>query len=165
MSTYDNLKEAFAGESQANRKYLAFSKKAADEKLQMVSRLYQAVAAAETIHALKHLQVMNGVGSTLDNLKEAVAGEHYEFTEMYPGFIAEADQEGNKPARLAFHFANEAEKAHHKLYEKALSAVEQNQDYPAESFYLCPVCGYVHENEAPEKCPICGTPGSRFEKY
>lgn len=165
MSTDDNLKEAFAGESQANRKYLAFSKKAADEKLQMVSRLYQAVAAAETIHALKHLQVMNGVSSTLDNLKEAVAGEHYEFTEMYPGFIAEADQEGNKPARFAFHFANEAEKAHYGLFEKALKAVQQSQDYPAESFYLCPVCGYVHENEAPEKCPICGTPGSRFEKY
>lgn len=165
MSTYDNLKEAFAGESQANRKYLAFSKKAADDKLEMVSRLYQAVAAAETIHALKHLQVMNGVGSTLDNLKEAVAGEHYEFTEMYPGFIAEADQEGNKPARFAFHFANEAEKAHHALYEKALKAVEQSQDYPAQGFYLCPVCGYVHENEPPEKCPICGAPGSRFEKY
>jgi rubrerythrin len=165
MSTHDNLKAAFAGESQANRKYLAFSRKAADEKLEMVSRLYQAVAAAETIHALKHLQIMNGVGSTLNNLKEALAGEHYEFTEMYPAFIAAAEQEENKQARNGFYLANEAEKVHHKLYEKALLAVQQNQDYPAEGFYLCPVCGYVHENEAPEKCPICGAPGSRFEKF
>ena len=165
MSTYENLKTAFAGESQANRKYLAFAKKAEQEKLAMVSRLYKAIAAAETIHALKHLEIMNGIGSTLDNLKEAAKGEHYEFTDMYPGFIAEAEQEGNKKARLAFHMANEAEKAHHALYLKALQAVEQSQDYPAEGFVLCPVCGYVHENEAPDKCPICGAPGSRFEKF
>ena len=165
MSTYQNLKTAFAGESQANRRYLAFARKAEQEKLAMVSRLYKAIAAAETIHALKHLEIMNGIGSTEDNLKEAAQGEHYEFTEMYPGFIVEAEQEGNKPARFAFHFANEAEKAHHDLYLKALQAVQQNQDFPAESFSLCPVCGYVHENEAPDKCPICGAPGSRFEAY
>lgn len=165
MSTQDNIQAAFAGESQANRKYLAFAQKAGKEGLEKVSRLFQAVAEAETIHAHKHLVVMNGVASTAENLKKAVEGEHHEFTEMYPAFIEEAEKEGNQSALNAFTLANEAEKAHHGLYEKALAAVEQGQDYPADSFYLCPVCGYVHENEAPDRCPICGAPGSAFKQY
>lgn len=165
MSTNDNIKEAFAGESQANRKYLAFSQKANKEGFEKVSRLFQAVAEAETIHALKHLQVMNGVDSTVENLKKAVEGEHHEFTEMYPAFIAEAEKEDNQTAVNAFHLANEAEQVHHGLYEKALQAVEQGKDYPADSFYLCPVCGYVHENEAPDRCPICGAPANVFKQY
>ncbi|PKM76911.1 MAG: rubrerythrin [Firmicutes bacterium HGW-Firmicutes-15] len=165
MSTQDNLKEAFAGESQANRKYLAFSQKAQGEGFEKVGRLFQVVAEAETIHALKHLGVMKGVSSTLDNLKEAVAGEHHEFTEMYPGFIAEAEKEGNQQAKTSFHLANEVEKVHHKLYEKALQAVEQQQDIQTEAFYLCPVCGHVEENEAPGRCPVCGAPGAVFKKY
>lgn len=165
MATQDNLKEAFAGESQANRKYLAFSQKAGKEGFDKVSRLFQAVAEAETIHALKHLAIMNGVGSTAENLKKAVDGEHHEFTEMYPAFIAEAEKEGNQGAFSVFSLANEAEQVHHGLYEKALQAVEKGEDYPAESFYLCPVCGYVHENEAPDRCPICGASGSVFKQY
>lgn len=165
MSTQDNLQAAFAGESQANRKYLAFSQKAGKEGFEKVGRLFQAVAEAETIHALKHLQNMNGVDTTLENLKKAVAGEHHEFTEMYPAFINEAEKEDNYSALNIFHLANEAEQVHHGLYEKALQAVEQGNDYPAESFYLCPVCGYVHENEAPDRCPICGAPASVFKKY
>lgn len=165
MSTKQNLEAAFAGESQANRKYLAFSKKAAEEKLEKVSRLFQAIADAETIHAHKHLQIMKGIGSTLDNLKGAAAGEHHEFTEMYPQFIAEAEKEGEKQARISFNLANEAEKVHHGLYEKALQAVSQNQDFPADKFSLCPVCGGVFENDPPERCPICGAPGSSFKQY
>jgi rubrerythrin len=165
MSTVDNLQEAFAGESQANRKYIAFAQKAQGEGFGQVSRLFQVVSEAETIHALKHLQVLKGVGSTLDNLKAAVAGEHHEFTEMYPGFIAEAEKEGNQAAKGSFHLANEVEKVHHGLYEKALAAVEQKQDITAEAFFLCPVCGYVEENEAPDRCPVCGAPGSSFKKY
>lgn len=165
MSTQDNLKAAFAGESQANRKYLAFSQKAREEGLEKVGRLFQAIAEAETIHALKHLKIMQGVGSTLDNLKEAASGENYEFSEMYPGFIEEAEKEGNQQAKFSFHFANEAEKVHYKLYQKALQAVEQNQDLAVEGFSLCPVCGYVGENEPPERCPICGAPGSSFQKF
>ncbi len=165
MSTQDNLKEAFAGESQANRKYVAFSQKADKEGFTKVSRLFQAIADAETIHALKHLQVMQGVGSTLDNLQAAIAGEHYEFTQMYPAFIAEAEKDGNQQARLSFHFANEVEKVHHSLYEKALKAVEQKQDVEAKSYFLCPVCGLIEENEAPGRCPVCGTPGNMFKEY
>lgn len=164
MSTQDNLQAAFAGESQANRKYLAFSEKAAKEGLAKVGRLFQAVADAETIHALKHLQVMNGVGSTMENLQEAVGGEYYEFMEMYPAFIAEAREEGNKAAEYSFNNANEAEKIHHQLYEKALQAVSEGQDFPAEEFHLCPVCGWVG-SEAPDRCPICGTPSKAFKKY
>jgi len=164
MSTKDNLQAAFAGESQANRKYLAFSEKAAKEGLMKVARLFQAVAEAETIHALKHLQVMNGVGSTLENLQEAVGGEYYEFMEMYPAFIAEAKAEGNKAAEYSFNNANEAEKIHHQLYEKALQAVSEGKDFPTEEFYLCPVCGWVG-SEAPDRCPICGTPSKAFKKY
>ena len=165
MATQDNIQEAFAGESQANRKYMAFSQKANKEGFDKVSRLFQAVAEAETIHALKHLAVMNGVDSTVENLKKAVVGEHHEFTEMYPAFIDEAEKEGNQGAVNAFHLANEAEQVHYGLYEKALQAVEKGEDYPADSFYLCPVCGYVHENEAPDRCPICGAPGSVFKQY
>lgn len=164
MSTKDNLQAAFAGESQANRKYLAFSAKAAKEGLVKVGRLFQAVAEAETIHALKHLQVMNGVGSTMENLQQAVSGENYEFTEMYPAFIAEAKEEGNKAAEHSFTNANEAEKIHHRLYEKALQAVSEGKDFPAEEFYLCPVCGWVG-SEAPDRCPICGTFSKAFKKY
>lgn len=164
MSTQDNLKEAFAGESQANRKYLAFSEKAKKEGFDRVSRLFQAVAEAETIHALKHLQVMKGVGSTLDNLSEAVGGEHHEFTEMYPAFIKEAKEEGNQEAQFSFNAANEAEKVHHGLYERAHQAVSEGKDFPAEEFYLCPVCGFVGD-EDPGRCPICGAPSSVFKKY
>jgi rubrerythrin len=123
------------------------------------------VAEAETIHAHKHLNVLKGVGSTLDNLQEAVNGEHHEFTEMYPGFIAEAEKEGDQAARMSFHLANEVEQVHHKLYEKALQAVQAKQDITTEAFYLCPICGHVEENEAPGRCPICGAPGSTFKKY
>lgn len=165
MATIDNLQEAFAGESQANRKYLAFAQKAKGEGFEKVGRLFTVVSEAETIHALKHLQVMKGVGSTLDNLQEAVKGEYHEFTEMYPGFIAEAEKEGNQGAKMSFHLANEVEKVHHGLYEKALAAVEQKQDLAVEAFFLCPVCGHVEENEAPGRCPICGAPGASFKKY
>ncbi|MGI5921970.1 MAG: rubrerythrin family protein [Syntrophomonadaceae bacterium] len=164
MSTQENLKTAFAGESQANRKYLAFSQKAQQEGLLNVGRLFEAIAEAETIHALKHLQNMQVVGSTLENLKEAAKGEQYEFEAMYPDFIVEARQEGNKEAERSFHLANEAEKVHHQLYQKAVQAVEAGKDFPAQQFYLCPVCGYVGE-EAPDRCPICGAKNSSFKKY
>lgn len=165
MSTQDNLKEAFAGESQANRKYLAFAQKADKEGFAKVSRLFQAVAEAETIHALKHFQVMQGTGSTADNLKAAIEGEYHEFTNMYPAFIAEAEKEGAQQAKVSFHLANEVEKVHHGLYEKALKAVEQNQDIEAKAFFVCPVCGHIEENEAPGRCPICGAPGNMFKQY
>lgn len=165
MKTDDNFKAAFAGESQANRKYLAFAEKARKDGFEKVARLFEAVAEAETIHALKQFQLAGNVKTTLENLNAAAGGENYEHTSMYPQFIKDAEEENNKAARAVFHLANEAEKAHEKLFNKAAAVVEKNEDLAAESFHLCPVCGYVSEDEAPEKCPICGAPGSSFKKY
>jgi len=164
MSTTDNIKTAFAGESQASRKYLAFSEKAAKEGLDKISRLFRAAAEAETIHAMKYIQVMDSARSTAENLLQALDGEYHEFTQMYPAFIATAQQEGDKTAEYSFSLANEAEKVHHGLFEKALQAVSEGKDFPAEEFYLCPICGWVG-SEAADRCPICGTPGKAFKKY
>lgn len=160
--TNDNLKTAFAGESQANRKYTAFARKADDDGFPQVARLFRAAAAAETVHAVNHFKADNGVQSTAENLKEAINGEHYEWTSMYPPFIEEAKIEGDKKALNSFSWAWEVEKVHEELYQKALDTLEK----PAEEFdyYICPVCGFTHERNAPEKCPICGAPGKRFEK-
>lgn len=160
MSTENNLKAAFAGESQANRKYLAFAAKADQEGYPAVAKLFRAAAEAEAIHALSELKAMGGIKSTAENLQAAISGETYEFTEMYPGFIKEAEAEGNNQAKVAFNFANEAEKIHADLYQKALDALEKKEDV---EYYLCPVCGYIHERTAPEKCPICGAKGGAFK--
>ena len=160
----DNLKAAFAGESQANRKYLAFSEKADKEGFPQVAKLFRAAAAAETVHAHNHLRVLGGIQSTAENLKAAVGGEHYEFTTMYPEFIKDAEAESNKDALRTFNFANDVERIHHKLYEKALDAVNSGNDLPGTDIYICPVCGYTHEGEPPEKCPVCGAAGKVFKK-
>jgi rubrerythrin len=160
----EDLKAAFAGESQANRKYLAFAEKADKDGFPQVAKLFRAAAAAETVHANNHLRAMNGVLSTKENLKEAIEGEYYEFMNMYPEFIKDAEAEGNKNALRTFNFANKVEKIHHKLYEKALQAVEDNKDLEKTEIYVCPVCGYTHEGEPPENCPVCGAPKKVFKK-
>lgn len=151
--TTTNLKDAFAGESQANRKYLAFAKKADDEGLPQVAKLFRAAAEAETIHAHAHLRLLKGIGSTADNLKEAEAGETHEFKSMYPAMIADAKAEGENAAEKYFGFANKAEECHANLYAKAAREMEKlaNVDY-----YVCSVCGHIHEGQPTEKCPICG---------
>ena len=158
----DNLKEAFAGESQANRKYLAFAAKADQEGFPQAARLFRAAAEAETVHAHAHLRALKGVKSTKENLKEAVAGETHEFKSMYPAMIEAARAEGNKEAERSFHFANEVEKIHAGLYQQMLD----NPEAPKESYsyYVCPVCGYTAEKEAPETCPVCGAKGKMFKK-
>ena len=161
MSTMDNLKEAFAGESQANRKYLAFAKKADAEGHSQIAKLFRAAADAETVHAHAHLRVMGGIKSTEENLKEAIEGETEEFEEMYPGFIEEAKAEDNKAAVITFENANAVEKIHADLYKKALENMANNEEV---DYYVCQVCGNTVENEAPEKCPICGVPASKFIK-
>ncbi len=160
MSTENNLKTAFAGESQANRKYLAFAAKADQEGYPAAAKLFRAAAEAETIHAINELKALGMVKSTAENLQAAIKGETYEFTEMYPGFIEKAEAEGNSQAKMIFHAASEAEKVHAELYSKALAALEKKENA---EYYLCPVCGYIHEAKAPEKCPICGTNGSAFK--
>ena len=162
-STQENLQSAFAGESQANRRYLFFAEKAEKEGHPQIARLFRAGAEAETVHARNHLEAMGGIGSTKDNLKEAIQGENYEFTKMYPGFIEQAESENNKRARITFGYANEVEKIHHGLYQKALEALEAGQQLKDEPYFVCPVCGYTVAGEAPERCPVCGTPGNRFK--
>ena len=159
--TEKNLKEAFAGESQANRRYLAFAKRAEDENLAGIAQLFRAAAAAETIHAHKHLATMKGVRSTKDNLEEAIAGETHEFKTMYPQMIADAKEEGNKSAEISFSYANEVEKVHAQLYQNAL---EQMDKFPVSSYYICNVCGYTAANAPPDKCPVCGANQKAFFK-
>lgn len=158
MSTENDLKAAFAGESQANRKYLAFAEKADADGKAGVAKLFRAAAAAETIHAHSHLRVLGAIKSTTENLQAAIEGETYEFTEMYPEFIATAQSEDNKAAVRTFHLANEAEKSHAELYQKALNEFDGNNDY-----YFCSVCGFIHEGSAPDKCPVCGAPKEKFK--
>ncbi|MFP4035187.1 MAG: rubrerythrin family protein [Desulfovermiculus sp.] len=157
--THDNLMEAFAGESQANRKYLAFAQQADKEGHPQVARLFRAAAEAETVHAHAHLRTAGGINSTMDNLKEAIAGETHEFKSMYPEMIEKAKEEGNKAAERSFTYANEVEKVHAELYQKALDNVESLEET---DYFVCSVCGYTCEKEAPEKCPVCGAKAKAF---
>jgi len=160
-TTESNLKEAFAGESQANRKYLAFAKKAEKEGFTNVARLFRTAAEAETIHALGHLGAMDGVGSTADNLRAAVAGETYEYTQMYPPMLEQAIADDHRAKRM-FGYAVKAEAVHAQLYQMALEAVMQGKDLAETKFYLCPVCGHIELGTAPASCPICGAKGERY---
>jgi rubrerythrin len=162
-STIENLKVAFAGESQANRKYLAFARKAEKDGYPQIARLFRAAADAETIHALAHLQNMGGVGSTLENLREAIAGETYEFTQMYPPMVEQAISEGHR-AKTMLDWANRVEKVHATLFKQALAALEAGQDLSKMDVYVCPACGDVEFGVPPERCPVCGAAGSKFEK-
>ena len=159
--TKENLQEAFAGESQANRKYLAFAKQADSEGYPQAAKLFRAAAEAETVHAHAHLRAMNGIGNTVENLKGAISGERFEFKEMYPGMIETAKEEGDKAAERSFTYANKVEEIHANLYQKALDNIDSTEEV---NYYVCPVCGYTCENEPPEKCPVCGTPAKMFLK-
>ena len=162
-TTTENLQDAFAGESQANRKYLFFADKAEQEGHKQIARLFRAAADAETVHARNHFNVMQGVKSTKENLRAAVGGENHEFTEMYPAFIRQAEVESQEDAKGSFDLANKVERIHHRLYETALSMLEKGQAMDEKSFYVCQVCGNTVEGEAPEKCPICGAPRTKFK--
>lgn len=161
--TTKNLKEAFAGESQANQKYRAFAKKAEKEGFVNIARLFQATAEAERIHAEGHLKALEGVGSTADNLQAAIDGETYEYTEMYPPMVEQAEADDHKAKRM-FKYATEAEAVHAKLYKLALEAVQQGKDLDVD-FYLCPVCGYIEFGKPTGECPVCGTKAEKFVQY
>ncbi len=162
--TDDNLKAAFAGESQANRLYLAFAKTAEQEGFPQIAKLFRAAAESETVHAHNHLRVLGQVKSTVDNLGTAVSGETYEFTKMYPGFIEEAKKEGNKQALQSFDYANKVEQIHAGYYQKAIDSLKTKKDLPKADLYVCPVCGNTFEGSAPDACPICMTPKAKFMK-
>ncbi len=157
----ENLKEAFAGESQASQKYLAFAKKAEKEGFRNIATLFRTAAEAERIHAEGHLGAMDGIGATADNLAAAIAGETYEFTQMYPPMLQQAQTEGHK-ARRMFDYAVKAEAVHARLYQLALEAVRKGHDLPEARIYLCPVCGDIEFGNPPESCPVCKAKGSSY---
>jgi len=159
--TEQHLKDAFAGESQANRKYLAYAKKAEQEGYKQAARLFRAAAAAETIHAHNHLRELGVVKSTKENLLDAINGESYEFQNMYPQMIADAKAEGRDGALKSFNYANEVEKVHAALYQKVLDSLGRNVDT---DYYVCSVCGYTAEGSAPDVCPVCGSKKQAFMK-
>jgi len=163
MVTTENLKDAFAGESQANRKYAIFSDKATEDGFSNVAKLFKAASLAEDIHARRHMQVY-GIKSTKENLAAAVEGETEEFTHMYPEFIKESKAEGNEDATRTFTYAMRAEQVHAGLYSKALSAIEEGKDLEMSKIYLCPVCGNIVLDSIPGACPICGVPGKKFQE-
>lgn len=160
-TTIDNLNTAFSGESQAYQKYKAYAKKAAADGFSNIAKLFETTAEAERIHAEGHLKALDKIQSTLKNLEDAIAGETYEYQEMYPPMLDTALAEGHKASHM-FDFATKAEKVHAQLYTKALEAVRQGKDLDVSEIYLCPVCGYIELGEAPEKCPICNVPGNKF---
>jgi rubrerythrin len=160
--TTDDLKAAFAGESQANRKYLAFAKVADQEGLPQVARLFRAAAEAETVHAHNHFRALGEIKSTAENLKSAIGGENYEAVVMYPEFVKDAEAEGDKRALTSFNYALEVEKEHEGLYQAALESLGKPGD--EYDYYICPVCGHTHPRNAPDKCPVCGALGSKFIK-
>ena len=160
-TTSENLDTAFSGESQAYQKYSAFAKKAEKDGLANIAKLFRTTAEAERIHAEGHLKAMDKVGSTLENLEAAIAGETYEHEDMYPPMYEQAVKDNHK-AKKMFGFAMEAEKVHADLYQKALEAVKEGKDLDEVNIYLCPTCGYIELGSAPEKCPVCGVPASKF---
>ncbi len=162
--TQENLKAAFGGESQANRKYLAFAKAAETEGRMNLAKLFRAVAEGETIHALKHLGVLGEVKSSVENLKAAIAGETYEIESMYPAFIEQAQEDGEGSAKVSFIGANEVEKSHQASFSKALEEIETGGDIEEKEYTICSVCGNLFEGEAPDVCPVCKFPKEKFYK-
>lgn len=158
-----NLKEAFAGESQANRRYLAFAQKAEEEGFNNIARLFRAAAESETIHAHNHLRAMEGIKSTLENAQEAWQGEKDEFTSMYPMFMDQAKRDANNEALQSFFWANEAEKTHGEFYERAVESLNKDEDLELKDLYVCDVCGFTVEGSPPEKCPTCGKDKEHFK--
>lgn len=162
-TTKENLKEAFAGESQANQKYRAFAKKAERDGFPNIAKLFNTAAEAERIHAEGHLGALEGIGTTIENLKAAIDGETYEYKEMYPPMLEQAEIENHKAKRM-FKYAVDAEDVHAQLYKLALAAAEQGKDLEVTDFYLCPVCGHIEFGKPEENCPICGTLASKYVK-
>ena len=160
-TTTQNLNEAFSGESQAFQKYTAFAEKAERDGLKNIARLFRTTAQAERIHAGGHLQAMDKIGSTIENLKAAINGETYEFAHMYPPMLKQAESDNHKAKRM-FTYAVKSEEVHAKLYQLALESAEKGQDLSVTDFYLCPVCGYIEFGKAPEECPVCGAKESKF---
>ncbi|MEM2739469.1 MAG: rubrerythrin family protein [Candidatus Bathyarchaeia archaeon] len=163
--TEDNLKAAFAGESQAHMRYLIFAVKAEREGFTNIARLFRAIAFAEQVHASNHLNTLGLIQSSIENLEVAIDGERYEVEEMYPAYNAVAKLQGERNAERSFNWALQSERIHVGLYQKAKQAAEKGEDVKLEAVYVCELCGYTIEGEAPDRCPICGAPKDRFMKF
>lgn len=163
--TEENLEDAFAGESQAHIKYLAFADKSDKENFPNVARLFRANAFAEQVHAVNHLRTLSGIGQTTENLQAAIEGETFEVEEMYPAYICVAQEQQEKGAENVTRWALEAEKVHAGLYMKAGKVVEKGEDLEYKPIHVCQVCGFTVEGEAPESCPVCGSPKEKFTKF
>lgn len=163
-TTSQNLGAAFAGESQANRRYLFFAQKAEEDGIKGVAKLFRAAADAETVHARNHLTAMGGLKSTKENVEAAVSGEYYEFTKMYPEFVKQAEADKDGKARTSFDWANKVERIHYKLFQSALESMQRGSGAPAEPIFVCQRCGNTVEGAAPDRCPICGSPKSMFKQ-
>ncbi len=162
------LQEAFAGESMAHMKYLAFAEKAESEGRKNLARLFRAIAYAEQVHATNHARNLGILETTAENLKTAIEGETFEVEEMYPAYDAVAELQGESEAKRSIYFAIEAEKIHADLYKKALEEIDKGEKEDVsveEPIYICPVCGYTHVGTPPEKCPVCGLPSEKFKKF
>ena len=162
--TDENLHEAFGGESKANRRYIFFAEKAEKEGFPGVAKLFRAAAEAETVHARNHLNALDAIGSTKENLMAASIGEHQEFTGMYPIFIEVAKEERNDRADRTFALANAVEKIHHAYFEAALNAVKEGKKPEEKTYYVCQVCGNTVAGSPQDKCSVCGAPKERFKK-
>lgn len=163
--TQENLKAAFAGESQAHMKYIIFADKAEEEGYPEVARLFRAISFAERVHATNHLRELDGISDTVANLGVAIEGENYENTEMYPAFNAVAKLQEEKGAMRSIHYALEAEKIHEAMYGEAKKMVAVGSDIQAAPVFVCPVCGHTVIGKAPDKCPVCGTPKEKYHKF
>jgi rubrerythrin len=163
--TKQNLKSAFSGESQAHMKYLIFADKAEKEKKPHIARMFRAIAYAEQVHATGHFKVLGGIGDTIQNLKTGIDGETFEITEMYPVYNEDAKFQGEKEAEKTTHYALEAEKIHAEMYKKAKKAAEAGEDIEIGTVSICPICGYTHEGELPDFCPVCGVKKDLFKKF
>lgn len=163
--TNDNLKSAFAGESQAHMRYIIFADKAEEEGFRNIARLFRAIAFAERVHASNHLNALNGINLTIDNLNIAIEGERFEVNEMYPAYKTVAELQGEKKAINSMRYALEAEKIHEALYSESKEAVKAGKDIELGDIYICPVCGHTVVGRAPDRCPICGVLGDRFRKF
>lgn len=163
--TEENVKSSFSGESQAHIRYLAFAEKALSEKLFNIGRLFKAAALSEKIHATNHLTVLSGIRTTRENIQEAIQGEMFEVSEMYPAYLEVAQAQGEKKAGIYLHAALEAEKVHAELFRKALASLEKGKDLELTEIYICSTCGYSMEGEPPDKCPVCGAPREKFVAF
>jgi len=163
-TTVENLKNAFAGESQANRKYTAFARKADEEGFSQIAKLFRAAAESETVHALSHLSALAEIKTTKENVDAAISGETFEFMNMYPEYLAIAKKEGNEDAAWSFEVANKVEQIHAGLYTKAAEALKDKKDLPKTDYYVCRECGNTVEGSPPDTCPVCGAPKSAFFK-